>query len=84
MPTIRKPITKSRTTKHVAAGAVGGSGVTAAVLAAVRSMWPDLLPWSVEVDVLIAGALGALLTPLLSRWTAKAARANDARVTPRP
>ena len=58
-----KNLLKSRTTQNVAAG----TGVTIGVLAAVRSIWPDLLPWSGEQDGVVDSFIMLVLIPIISR-----------------
>lgn len=58
-----KNLLKSRTTQNVAAG----TGVTMGVLAAVRSIWPTLLPWSGEQDGLVDSFFMLVLIPIISR-----------------
>ncbi len=58
-----KNLLKSRTTQNVAAG----TGVTIGVLAAVRSIWPDLLPWSGEQDGVVDSFIMLVLIPTISR-----------------
>lgn len=60
-------VIKSNTTQNVAAGGAVSGGVAYAVLAALRSVAPDLLPWPPDTDMAIAMALTAVLTPLVSR-----------------
>lgn len=54
----------SRTTQNVV-----GSGLTlGGVLAGVRALWPDLLPWSAETDVWLVSTGAGVLSRLVAFW----------------
>lgn len=63
-----KPYMKSTTTQNVAAGTLAtgaGTGATAiGVIAALRSIKPDLLPWSQDQDTEIVVSATAIYTIL--------------------
>ena len=76
---VRRRISESRTTRHVAAGTaagVGSGGLVLALLGWVRATWPDVLPWPVDADVALAGLITTILAPLLSRFIATQRRAD--------
>lgn len=58
---------KSRTNQNMAAGNAVSIGTVAAVLAFVRTMWPELLPWPAIHDLAIDAFVGSTLAPLVSR-----------------
>jgi hypothetical protein len=47
----------SRTTQNV----VAAGGTTAALIAFVRTMWPELLPWDSSMDVTLAAVVTAVI-----------------------
>jgi len=60
----------SRTTQNVAAGGLVSVGTVAAVLAFLRRMWPEIIPWDEGQDVVIDTFVATFLAPLVSRWIA--------------
>lgn len=58
---------KSRTTQNVAAGGLITVGTIAGVLAWIRSMWPELLPWDPSADAAIDTVAATVLAPVVSR-----------------
>jgi hypothetical protein len=62
-----KPIAASTTTQRIVISAAS----IVAVIAAIRGFVPKIIPWNAEHDMLIAGAIITIGTPLLSRLLAK-------------
>lgn len=60
-------LNRSTTTQNVAMGAASSAGGLAGILYAVRSAWPDLVPWPVEADAAILAALTTTILPWVSR-----------------
>lgn len=61
---------KSSTTQNVAASGLTIAGGAAAVLALIRQLAPDALPWTVEGDAAIVAFAATIVQPLVSRWLA--------------
>ena len=57
----------SRTTQNVAAGGLVSVGTVAAVLAFLRRMWPDVIPWDESQDVVVDTFVATFLAPVVSR-----------------
>lgn len=64
---MKKNVLQSRTTQNVF---IGGFSV-AAVLATVRKLWPDVMPWGVETDAAIDSVIMVVLVPFISRLIAR-------------
>lgn len=63
----KKPVLQSRTTQNVAAATVTTGGTVAGIIAGIRAIWPDLLPWDESVDVSVSVVLTTVIVPLVSR-----------------
>lgn len=61
---------KSSTTQNVAASGLTIAGGTAAVLALIRQLAPDALPWTIEGDAAIVAFAATVVQPLASRLIA--------------
>jgi hypothetical protein len=64
----------SKTTQNVAAGGVVSAAAIVGMLQAVRSVWPSALQWESGEDLVVAGAVAALINivvaPVVSRYLA--------------
>jgi len=65
-----KKLTQSRTTGNQYKSKAACAGVFGSLFVFIRLAFPELLPWGVVADVAIAGALGNLVDPLVSRFLA--------------
>lgn len=65
-----KDLILSRTTQNVAAGSVSWMVVAGLVIVSLRQSAPWLLPWTEDYDVAVAGAVGSIVIPWLSRQIA--------------
>lgn len=63
-----KPVLRSTTTQSVAASAAASGGGLIALIAFIRSNWPDAIPWAAESDIYVVGVATTIIAPLLSRW----------------
>lgn len=63
-----QPILKSETTQNVASAGLGVAGSVAAVLALIRQLAPDALPWGIEGDAAVVAFVSAIIVPVASRW----------------
>ncbi len=61
---------KSKTTQNVTKGILVSAGPVAATLVFIRYMWPGLLPWDVEKDVMLDFFVATVIGPRVSRFIA--------------
>lgn len=60
-------IVKSKTTQNTVAGVGGVAATVAAVIAFLRSVKPEWIPWGTDGDAAIVGVIATVIGPLVSR-----------------